>query len=64
MAAFAGDPSASVGDGAGAQGELAPVSSASGTLPFTGLDLIWVVLAGVGLLVFGSFLRRRGTSER
>lgn len=34
------------------------VATAGGTLPFTGVDLGVVVIAGVGLIVMGASLRR------
>jgi hypothetical protein len=32
----------------------------SGTLPFTGMQLLWVVVLGAGLVLLGMALRRRG----
>jgi hypothetical protein len=43
-------------------GSTAPLKS-SGTLPFTGLSLVVVVLAGVGLILLGVALRWRRTPQ-
>ena len=45
---------------AGTTGSAAPAQSTGGsTLPFTGLSLLFVVLAGAGLIVLGMALRWR-----
>ena len=51
--------------GTAAQKSTPPARPAatSGTLPFTGMDLAWFVVAGGALLVVGAGLRRFG-SER
>ena len=41
-------------------GIAASPTTPSGTLPFTGMTLLWVVVFGVGLIVLGMILRRRG----
>jgi hypothetical protein len=45
------------------QGASETKPATSGTLPFTGADLVWFVLAGGALLVVGVGLRKFG-SER
>ena len=47
----------------GALGETASAPSTSGTLPFTGIDLGVIVLAGVVLVVMGVSLRRFARRE-
>jgi hypothetical protein len=60
--AFAGGSvKAGYGGGAGVQNEVAQsggVQGASGSLPFTGLDLALLVIGGLMLLVVGMVLRR------
>lgn len=66
--AFAGDPSNGPGSGGEAQGavESGVVSGGTqGALPFTGLNLALIVIAGVALVATGLLLRRRSsTSDR
>jgi hypothetical protein len=59
-AAFAaGSVKAGYGGGAGVQDEVGQAAGvASGSLPFTGLDLVLLVAGGLMLLVLGLFLRR------
>lgn len=54
------------GAGGVVQEELGGVADAgtSGVLPFTGLDLAFLVAAGIALLVTGLLLRRFGPSRR
>ena len=51
---------AGYGGGAGVQNEVGQAAgvAASGSLPFTGLDLALLVIGGLMLLVLGVFLRR------
>jgi hypothetical protein len=58
--ALAGNQSATLGDGGGAQGALS--GGGEGTLPFTGLNLVLIVLAGIALIGTGVLLRRRSGS--
>ena len=44
----------------GVGGIAANPSTPSGTLPFTGMTLLWVVVLGAGLLLLGVVLRQRG----
>jgi len=53
------NPSSTGGTAAGTQGT---VSGASGSLPFTGLSLVLIVIVGLALLATGILLRRRGSS--
>jgi hypothetical protein len=49
---------------AGTQGsQHIAASHSSGTLPFTGMSLVWIVAAGALLVVLGLALRRRGRSS-
>lgn len=59
-AALAGSVKAGYGGGAGVQNEVGSAAgvAASGSLPFTGLDLALLVIGGLMLLVLGTFLRR------
>lgn len=51
--------------GSQAQGEAAGgVVESGGTLPFTGLNLFLIVIAGAALLATGLMLRRRSGSAR
>ena len=60
--AMAGNQSGTPGDAGSAQGALS--SGGSGSLPFTGLNLALIVLAGAALIATGFVLRRRtGSSE-
>jgi hypothetical protein len=45
-------------------GGAPPDAGVSGVLPFTGLDLAFLVAAGVALLATGLLLRRFGRSRR
>jgi hypothetical protein len=61
-AAFAGaDPSATPADGGAVQGQL---SSNSGALPFTGMNLVYILAGGALLIATGLVLRRRASSDR
>ena len=63
--AFAADPSNGPGSGGSAQGQVDSSLSGSvqGTLPFTGLNLALIVIAGVALLATGLLLRRRSRAS-
>lgn len=60
-AALAGNPS-DTGGAAGVQGTLS--SGGGGNLPFTGLNIAVIAIAGVLLIGAGMLMRRRGASER
>ena len=45
-------------------GVAAGVVDSGGTLPFTGLNLVFIVIGGLALLAVGVLLRRRGASSR
>jgi hypothetical protein len=53
----AGEVSAGLGSGGGG------VSAGSGSLPFTGLDLMYAVIAGAAMVLVGLTLRRFGGSR-
>jgi hypothetical protein len=59
--AFGGNQSSTPSDGGSAQGALS--SGGEGSLPFTGLNLALIVLAGVALVATGLLLRRRARSN-
>jgi LPXTG-motif cell wall-anchored protein len=44
----------------GTQGAHTSVVHTHGSLPFTGMSLVWIVVAGVMLVLLGLALRRRG----
>jgi hypothetical protein len=66
--AFAQLPSSGLGEAGGVQGTVggggAGGGVAGGTLPFTGLDLIFLVAGGLALLVVGLGLRRVSKASR
>ena len=49
-----------VGGTQGAHATLTAVGHTHGSLPFTGMSLVWIVVAGVMLVLLGLALRRRG----
>lgn len=53
--ALAQQPSSGAGEGGGVQGAVG--GGSGGALPFTGLDIVFIVLAGVALLALGFGLR-------
>jgi hypothetical protein len=55
--ALAQQPSSGAGEGGGVQGAVGGGSNASGSLPFTGLDLIVFVAGALVLLTLGLGLR-------
>ena len=60
--AFGGsNPSADLGTAQGAQDEL---TSQSGALPFTGLNLVLILVGGAVLIATGLLLRHRSSSTR
>jgi hypothetical protein len=61
--ALAQQPTSGAGEGGGVQGAVG--GGSSGALPFTGLDILFVVLAGLALLAVGFGLRvaSRGRSS-
>jgi hypothetical protein len=67
LAGSAGGTAASgYGGGANVQNEVASAAAAGGargTLPFTGLDLTLIALAGVTLLGIGIAVRRRASQR-
>lgn len=65
--AFAGGGASVAGYGGNAgtaQGQINAATGGNGTLPFTGMNLAFVVLAACVLLGTGLLLRRRGSSQR
>jgi hypothetical protein len=54
----AGEVSAGLGSGGGGS-----VAASSGTLPFTGMDLMYTVIAGAAMVLVGLTLRRFGGSR-
>jgi hypothetical protein len=50
--------------GGGIEGDIAGAGSAGGSLPFTGLDLAFIVIGGLALLAVGVLLRLRSRPER
>jgi hypothetical protein len=55
-AALAQQPSSGLGEGGGVQGAVGG-GGGDGTLPFTGLNVLFIVLAGIALLALGFGLR-------
>jgi len=53
--ALAQQPGSGLGEGGGVQGAVG--GAANGTLPFTGLDVVFLVLGGLVLLAAGLALR-------
>jgi len=49
--------------GATATTTAAPANTTTGSLPFTGSDLVWSMVAGSALLVVGVGLRKLGRNE-
>ena len=67
--ALAQQPSSGLGEGGGVQGAVGGGSAGGGTavggtLPFTGLDLVFLVAGGLALLVVGLGLRRVSKASR
>ena len=63
-AAFAGNTSDTSGAlGSSGSGSGGALSESGGALPFTGLNLALIILAGLALVVTGVLLRRRGSTE-
>jgi hypothetical protein len=57
--AFAQQPSSGLGAGGGVQGAVGGgAAGGGGSLPFTGLDLAFLVIGGLTLLAVGASLRR------
>jgi hypothetical protein len=54
--ALAQQPSSGAGEGGGVQGAVGG-GGGQGALPFTGLDVLFIVLAGLALLALGFGLR-------
>jgi len=54
--ALAQQPTSGAGEGGGVQGAVGG-GGTNGALPFTGLDVLFIVLAGLALLVLGLGLR-------
>jgi hypothetical protein len=52
-----------VSAGAGGGGSPASAAGVSGTLPFTGVDLFFAVIAGAAILLVGLALRRFGRAR-
>jgi len=66
-AAFAAnDPTGSVygGSAGNVQQDIASGSLGDGTLPFTGMNLVLIALAGVALIATGILLKRRSSSSK
>jgi hypothetical protein len=56
--ALAQQPSSGLGEGGGVQGAVGGGGGGgAGTLPFTGLNVLFIVLAGIALLALGFGLR-------
>jgi hypothetical protein len=55
--ALAQQPTSGSGEGGGVQGAVGGGMAGSGSLPFTGLDLIVFVVGGLVLLALGLLLR-------
>ena len=63
--AFAQQPSSGFGEGGGVQGAVGGGDAAgSGSLPFTGVDLVFLVVGGLALLAVGAGLRRVNKASR
>lgn len=45
------------------QDAVTPATQASGTLPFTGLDIVWFTIAGGALVLVGLGIRRLGSDK-
>jgi hypothetical protein len=63
-AAFAGNTSDTSGVlGSSGSGSGGALSESGGALPFTGLNLALIILAGLALVATGVLLRRRSATE-
>ena len=61
--AFGANPSGGGGEAASAQGAVL-ASGSDGALPFTGANLVFVVVGGLALLAVGFLLRRHASDKR
>jgi hypothetical protein len=55
--ALAQQPTSGLGEGGGVQGAVGGGGGGGGSLPFTGLNLLFIVAAGLALLALGFGLR-------
>jgi len=60
--ALAQQPTSGLGEGGGVQGAVG--GGGDGALPFTGLDLVFLIVGALALLVVGLGLRRLGRASR